>query len=157
VLAEGTYTRERFGNLKLNIDRRGSLRLNPKLAETEKLPPYIETTMKISEIREEGGPVTVKGLITATPNIREVVTARDEKVTVASFELADETGKIRVSAWRKLAEVAKDLVAGTQIEIKNAYAKKRFTDQLELTTRSFTTVEVLSKRGHNHPKVVNEQ
>lgn len=157
VLAEGTYTRERFGNLKLNIDRRGSLRLNPKLAETEKLPPYIETTMKISEIREEGGPVTVKGLITATPNIREVVTARDEKVTVASFELADETGKIRVSAWRKLAEVAKDLVAGTQIEIKNAYAKKGFTDQLELTTRSFTTVEVLSKRGHNHPKVVNEQ
>jgi hypothetical protein len=60
VLAEGAYTRERFGNLKLNIDRRGSLRLNPKLAETEKLPPYEETTMKISEVKEEGGPVTVK-------------------------------------------------------------------------------------------------
>lgn len=157
VLAEGTYTRERFGNLKLNMGRRGNLRLNPKLAEIEKLPPYEETTMKISEIREEDGPVTVKGTITATPNVREVVTARDEKVTVVSFELADDTGKIRVSAWRKLAEVTKDFVAGTQIEIKNAYAKKGFTDQLELTTRSFTTVEVLSKHGHNHPKVVNEQ
>ncbi len=157
MLAEGAYTRERFGNLKLNIGKRGSLRLNPRLAETEKLPPYEETTIKISEIREEGGPVTVKGTITATPNIREVVTARDEKVTVASFELADDTGKIRVSAWRKLAEVTKDLVAGTQIEIKNAYAKKDFTDQLELTTRSFTSIEVLSKRGHNNPKVVDEQ
>ncbi len=157
VLVEGAYTRERFGNLKLNLSRRGSLRLNPRLAETEKLPPYKETTMKISEVKEEGGPVTVKGTITATPDIREVVTARDEKVTVASFELADDTGKIRVSAWRKLAEVAKDFVAGTQIEIKNAYAKKGFTDQLELTTRSFTTVEVLSKHGHSHPKVVNEQ
>jgi replication factor A1 len=156
VLAEGTYTRERFGNLKLNMGRRGNLRLNPKLAEIEKLPPYEETAMKISEIRE-GGPVTVKGTITATPDVREIVTARDEKVTVVSFELADDTGKIRVSAWRKLAEVAKDFVAGTQIEIKNAYAKKGFTDQLELTTRSFTTVEVLSKHGHNHPKVVNEQ
>jgi len=157
VLAEGAYMRERFGNLKLNIGRRGSLRQNPKLAETEKLPPYEETTMKISEIREEGGPVTVKGTITANPNIMEVVTAKDEKVTVASFELEDDTGKIRVSAWRKLAEAAKDLVAGTQIEIKNAYAKKGFTDQLELTTRSFTTIEVLSKRGHNHPRVVNKQ
>jgi replication factor A1 len=157
VWAEGAYTRERFRNLKLNIGRRGSLRLNPKLADTEKLPPYEETTIKISEIKEEGGPVTVKGTITATPNIREVVTARDEKVTVASFELADDTGKIRVSAWRKLAEVAKDLAAGTQIEIKNAYTKKGFTDQLELTTRSFTSIEVLSKRGHNHPKVVNKQ
>jgi len=157
VLAEGAYTRERFRNLKLNIGRRGSLRLNPKLADTEKLPPYEETTMKISEIKEEGGPVTVKGTITATPDIREVVTARDEKVTVTSFELADDTGKIRVSAWRKLSEVTKDLMAGTQIEIKNAYTKKGFTDQLELTTRSFTSIEVLSKRGHNHPKVVNEQ
>jgi len=157
VLAEGAYTRERFRNLKLNIGRRGSLRLNPKLADTEKLPPYEETTIKISEIKEEGGPVTVKGTITATPNIREVVTARDEKVTVTSFELADDTGKIRVSAWRKLAEVAKDLAAGTQIEIKNAYTKKGFTDQLELTTMSFTSIEVLSKRGHNHPKVVNKQ
>ena len=146
VLAEGAYTRERFGSLKLNIGKRGSLRLNPNLADTEKLPPYEETTMKISEIKEESGLVTVKGMITATPNIREVVTARDEKVTVTSFELADDTGKIRVSAWRKLAEIAKDLATGTQIEIKNAYAKKGFTDQLELTTRSFTTIEVLSKR-----------
>jgi replication factor A1 len=153
VLAEGTYTRERFGNLKLNMGRRGNLRVNPKLAEIKKLPPYEETTMKISEIIEGDDPVTVKGKITATPNIREVVTARDEKVTVVSFELTDETGKIKVSAWRKLAEVTKDFVAGTQIKIKNAYAKKGFTDQLELTTRSFTTVEVLSKHGHNHPRL----
>jgi len=155
VLAEGTYTRERFGNPKLNMGRRGNLRLNPKLAETEKLPPYEETTMKISEIREEDSPITVKGTIIATPNVREVVTARDEKITVASFELADDTGKIRVSAWRKLAELTKDFVVGTQIEIKNACTKKGFTDQLELTTRSFTTVEVLSKHGHNNTNIVN--
>ncbi|RLI45252.1 hypothetical protein DRO69_05660, partial [Candidatus Bathyarchaeota archaeon] len=145
VLIEGAYTRERFGNLRLNIGRRGRLKLNPRLAEAEKLPPYEEMTKKISEIREEDGPVTVKGTIIAAPNVREVVTAREERVTVASFELADDTGKIRVSAWRKLAEIARDFAAGTWIEIKNAYVKKGFTGELELTTRSFTTIEVLSK------------
>ena len=144
VLAEGAYTRERFGRVNLNIGRRGTLSLNPELAEAKKLPPYEEATVKIAEVKE-GGPFTVRGTVAETPTIREVVTARDEKVKVASFELTDDTGKIRVSAWRRLADFVKDLTAGTQIEIKNAYAKKGFGDQLELTTRTFTSVEVLSK------------
>jgi len=144
VLAEEAYTRERFGGINLNIGRRGTLSLNPGLTEAVKLPPYEEVTVKIAEIKE-GDPFTIRGTIAETPMVREVVTARDEKITVASFEFADDTGKIRVSAWRKLADFVKDLTAGTQIEIKNAYAKKGFRDQLELTTRTFTSVEVLSK------------
>lgn len=57
VLVEGAYTRERFGNLRVNIGRRGNLRVNPRLAEAEKLPSYEEMTKKISEIRERDGPV----------------------------------------------------------------------------------------------------
>jgi len=144
VLVEGAYTRERFGKVKLNIGRRGTLSLNPKLAEAEKLPPYEEVTAKIAETKE-GGPFTIRGTVAESPTIREVVTARGQKAIVASFELTDETGKVRVSAWRRLADFVKDLPAGTQIEIKNVYAKKGFGDQLELTTRAFTSIEVLSK------------
>jgi len=148
VLAEGAYTRERFGRINLNIGRRGTLSLNPRLAEAERLPPYEEAIVKIAEVKE-GGPFTVRGTVAETPTIREVVTARDERVKVASFELTDDTGKIKVSAWRRMADFVKDLTAGTQIEIKNAYAKKGFGDQLELTTRTFTYLEVLSK-PENH-------
>jgi len=76
--------------------------------------------------------------------VREVVTSRNEKVAVASFELRDDTGKIVVSAWRKLAEVAKGLAVGTRIRIKNAYARKGLADQLELTSRSFTSIDLLT-------------
>ncbi len=144
VLTKGAYTRERFGRINLNIGRRGTLSLNPELAEAKKLPPYEEVTVKIAEVKE-GGPFTVRGTVAEAPTIREVVTARGEKVKVASFELTDDTGKIGVSAWRRLADFVKDLTTGTQIEIKNAYAKKGFGDLLELTTRTFTSVEVLSK------------
>jgi len=143
VLAEEAYTRERFGIINLNIGKRGTLNLNPYLADAKRLPPHEETAVKIAEVKE-GGPFTVRGTVADTPTTRQV-TARDEKITVASFELTDDTGKIRVSAWRRLADLVKHLTTGTQIEIKNAYAKKGFGDQLELTTRTFTSVEVLSK------------
>ena len=141
VLAQGAYTRERFGKLNLNIGRLGTLILNPKITGVDKLPPYEEARTKIAEIKEEGGPVTVEGIVASTPTMREVVTSRDEKVAVVSFDLKDDTGIIVVSAWRRLAETAKDLTIGTRIMVKNAYVRKAFRDQLELTSRMFTSIK----------------
>jgi len=100
----------------------------------------------VSDIKEEGGPITVEGVVVTTPKTTQVITVRNEKVTVTSFDLEDNTGKIRVSVWRKLTEVVKDTGAGTLIRINNAYVKKGFADQLELTSRRCTSIEILSKR-----------
>jgi replication factor A1 len=144
ILAEAAYTRERSGSVTLNIGRRGNLVLNPKSVKGKKIPPHKEVTFKIVELKE-GGPFTVRGTVAEPPTIREVVTARGEKVTVASFKLTDETGTIEVSVWRKLVDSVKDLTVGTQIEIKNAYAKRGFGGQLRLTTRRFTSVNIPSE------------
>jgi len=152
LLATGSYTRERLGKIDLNVGKQGLLALNPAVTEVEKLPPYVEEKVKIAEIKEEGGPVTLEGTVTTTPTIREVVTSQEEKVTVASFELTDDTGKIRVSVWRKLANIVKDLSAGTRIKIKNAYIKRGFSNQLELTSRMLTSIEILSKPEESSTK-----
>jgi len=129
------YTREgRNGRLELHLSERGDLQI---------LSPE-EEKVKLVEIKTEGGPITVEGTIASPPDRREV-TVRDEKVAVASFDLSDETGKIRVSLWRKLADTAKDFKVGMRIRVKNAYVRKGFGDQLELTSRSATSVEVLPK------------
>lgn len=141
VLAQGAYTRERFGRLSLNIGRLGTATINPKVTGVDKLPPYEEESTRISEMKEEGGPITTTGIVASTPTTRNVVTSRNEKVTVVSFDLKDDTGIIGFSAWRKLAETAKDLTVGTKIEIRNAYVTKGFGDQLELTSRMFTSIE----------------
>jgi len=129
------YTREgRNGKLELHLSERGNLQvLSPK-----------EEKVKVVEIKTEGGPITIEGIIATTPDRREV-TIKTEKIAVTSFDLSDETGKIRVSLWRKLANTVKDFNVGTKIRIRNAYVKKGFGDQLELTSRSATSVEVLSK------------
>jgi len=104
-----------------------------------------ETVRKIADVKNEGGPFTIEATVATTPNVREVTTAQNEKVLVASFDLADDTGKIRVSLWRKHAELGKELSVGTRVRIKNAYAKKGFSDLLELVSRTSTTVEIVSK------------
>lgn len=146
VLVEKAYTRERFEETNLNFGKRGTLTVNPEVAEAEKLPSLEdEKITPIAEVTQVGGPVTLEGTLETAPNIREVTTSRGETVAVASFELADDTGKIRVSAWRNLVEAVMDLLPGTRIKIKNAYVRRGLADQLELTSRMLTSIEPVSK------------
>ena len=140
------YVREGLdGKLELHVGSRGDIQISLDAVET-KYPSITLWIKKVAEIKEEGGPITVEGTIATTPTVREVVTSRNEKVAVASFELRDDTGKIGVSAWRKLAEVVKKLAVGTRIKIKNAYVRKGFADRFELTSRSFTSIDILTEK-----------
>jgi len=139
------YVREGLdGRLELHVGSRGNIQISSPDATETKYPPIMRWTKKVGDIKE-GGPITVEGTVLTTPSVRQVVTSRNEEVEVASFELGDDTGKIQVSAWRDLAQVLKCVAAGTRIKMKNAYARKGFGDQLELTTRSFTSIDVLTE------------
>ncbi|UCE57711.1 MAG: hypothetical protein JSW19_00470 [Candidatus Bathyarchaeota archaeon] len=140
------YVREGLdGKLELHMGSRGDIQTSLPEAEDDKYPPATLRIRKVAEIKEEGGPITVEGIISTTPAVREVVTSRNEKVKVASFELRDDNGRIGVSAWRKLAEIAEELAVGTRIKIRNVFVRTSFADQLELTSRSFTSIEVLTE------------
>ncbi len=144
------YVREGLdGKLELHVGSRGDLQVSLPSVVESRYPPITQfiKKIKVAAIKEEGGPVIVEGTVTTAPVVREVVTSRNEKIKVASFELGDDTGKIWVSAWRKLAEVVKDLTVGTRIEIRNAYVRKGFADQLELTSRALTSIEILTETG----------
>jgi ssDNA-binding replication factor A large subunit len=147
LLVQGAYTRKRYGILTLNIGNRGSVALNPEMPAVDKLPPFEEEVTKIAEITKEGGPITVEGIVASTPTVSEVATSKGEQVLVVTFDLEDDTGTIRASAWRRLAEIAKDLTAGTKIQIKNTYARRGFENRLELTSRMFTSIERTPKAG----------
>jgi replication factor A1 len=158
VLVKGAYTRQRFGKLELNLGTKGTITLNPLLAEAEKLPPYEpKKTKKIVDIKEEGGPFTIEATVASTPELREVTTSRNEKVKVTSFSVSDNTGKISVSLWREHAETAKNLPLGTRILFKNIYAKRGFANQLELTTRASTKIEILSNSKSKLENMTNKR
>jgi replication factor A1 len=132
------------GRIELHVEN--ATQIEKLEGQTLQLPLLVtsESTLKISDLKEEGGPFTIEATVATDPNIREV-TVQNEKVLVASFDLTDDTGKIRMSLWRKHAELGKELLVGTRIKVKNAYAKRGFSNLLELTSRTTTTIEIVSK------------
>jgi replication factor A1 len=143
----------RIMNAKVRAQPDGRIELHVENAtQIEKLPgqtipqPLLagEATRKIAELKEEGGPFTVEATVASAPEIREVTTFQQEKVLLASFDVEDDTGRIRVTLWRKQAEQAKNLQAGTRIRLVNIYTKKGFSNLLELTSRNPTAIEKLS-------------
>ncbi len=143
-VSHGYVVEGRDGKLELHVGLRGAVKIFPPDFMEGKYPPLkrFVKNLKVSEIKDEGGPFIVEGTVATTPIVRDVVTSRNEEIAVASFELSDETGKIMVSAWRRLAELVKDLTVGTRIKIKNVYVRRNFRDQLELTSRTFTSIEI---------------
>ncbi|MCJ7614095.1 OB-fold nucleic acid binding domain-containing protein [Candidatus Bathyarchaeota archaeon] len=128
------YVREGLdGKPELHLGDKGNVKI------------LVEATKKLAEITETGGPITVEGTVATAPEFREVTTSKDEKVAVASFQLSDSTGKLQVSAWRKMAEDVKGLTVGTRIKMKNVYAKKGYENRLELSSRYSTIIEVLTE------------
>jgi len=136
----------RIMDARVKEDASGQIEIHTKdTTQIERLPFYEEKITAIADLKEEGGPITVEGILETAPLVREVITTRGERVAVASFEIADKTGKIRVSVWRKLVDVVKDLLPGTRIKIRNAYVKRGLSNQLELTSRMLTAIEILPK------------
>ena len=134
------------GGVELHVDNRTQIQiLTEKPPHLTRLPTSYSSLTKIAEIKQNTEPINVEGKIETEPTIREVTTSQGEKVMVASFQLSDETGKIWVSVWRRLVDVVKALDAGDHIKIKNAYVTRGFSDRLELTSRSSTSIEVLDK------------
>jgi replication factor A1 len=110
-----------------------------------------EAIRRITELTE-GGSFTVEATLATNPIVKEVVTQRGEAVLVASFNLMDETGTIGVSLWRKHAELARNWTTGTRIRMTGVYVKKGFSSPLELTSRTATSIQVISK-----PESVNTE
>jgi replication factor A1 len=102
-----------------------------------------EPATKIASLSEDLKNVSVKGEVSTEPVIREVITSKGETVKLAVFELKDDTGTIRVSAWRKHAEASAKLKVGDKVLLASVYVKKGFGDNLELSTRNATVITVL--------------
>jgi replication factor A1 len=102
---------------------------------------------KITDLREGLVQVNVEGEVITRPVVREVKTAKGELVKLAVFELRDESGRIWVSAWRKHAEKVSVLSLGDRVTVKNAYARRGFSDELEISTSERTSIVFLSKEA----------
>ncbi|MHA1105839.1 MAG: OB-fold nucleic acid binding domain-containing protein, partial [Promethearchaeota archaeon] len=70
--------------------------------QEEKIKPKI--TKAIKDLENLENTASFKGVITSIRDIRKVTLKSGEDVSVIDFEVSDNTGSIRVTAWRDIAE-----------------------------------------------------
>ncbi len=118
------------GDLELHVDSSAYVKL-------EEIPKRI---LKIVNVCEDSGDITVEGEVASLPVCREVKTFKDELVKLTAFDLKDETGLLRVTAWREHADSTCKLLIGDKIVLENVYAKVGYNGKIELSTRATTVV-----------------
>jgi len=131
------------GRIELHVE--SSSQIEKTAGQATPIITVKEITHKIADLKTEGGPFNIEATVASPPTAKDVTTSRGEKVLLTTFDLADETGKIGVTMWRKQAELTRDLAVGTQIKIRSIYVKRGFSNLMELASRSSTTIEIISK------------
>jgi replication factor A1 len=150
ISVKGAYTREYQGRVQVNFGNRVSIKKEDPATigdiQVAAAPPKVVT---VGELREGLGYVEVKGRILAVEP-REIV-AKGEAKKIFSGVVADETGKIRFTAWTDFK-----LKEGEVVRISKATVKSwRGIPQLSFDERSdlirvkekFPSAEELQKSG----------
>ena len=119
------------GGVEVHVDSNTFTDIQPAMLHTTKIACLAENQI-----------VDVEGTVSAVRESKEVTTSKGETIKLAAFDLKDESGTVRVSAWREQAEALKDIKIGDKLHLENVFVKKGFGGKLELSSRSATVVSI---------------
>ncbi|MDR0198221.1 MAG: single-stranded DNA-binding protein [Methanomassiliicoccaceae archaeon] len=146
---KNAYTKKWNEKLQINFGERSIAEVSDKPIQLPERSISHSSEVKISELCEGKGDVTVMGKILSVET--KTITSRGETKTVFTGYIADDTGKVQFTAWNDVG-----LKADETICAKNAYVKAwrgvpqlNFGDQCEISRVDGMFSEVrsgLSKR-----------
>lgn len=128
-------------NAKVKKSRSGALELHVDDSANIEFSNCLEGVVSVKDLRVGMRVACVEGRVASKPMVRIVTVRGGERVSVASFELEDDSGRVWVSAWRKHAEEVEGLAVDTRVRLKDVYVRRGFGDQLEINTRASTEIE----------------
>ena len=131
-----------LGNAKVKETQNGTIEVHVDFTSFISVQVATPQLTKIANLTENQI-ADVEGVVSTVPENKEVNTSKGETVKLTVFELKDESGTVRVSAWRQHAEALSELKIGEKLFLENAYVKKGFGDKMELSTRSATAVSIM--------------
>ena len=105
--------------------------------------------LMISKISPGLRNLTVEAIIVSNFGVRNVNLKNGSVVKVSEIILKDDTGEIKLSAWREHAEMISQFPSGARIKLKNVTSKQGFREASELTTTNSTIIELIPSENHN--------
>jgi len=140
VLIEDASSRERLGEVSINVGKTGVVSRHPT-HQTEKLEP---TPKRIADL-PPSGIFIVEGKLTTQPSLRQVQTSRGDTVDLAEANLTDDSGECRAVFWRDLAKQLAALKQGTNVKVFGVHPRPGFKGGIELSSGPMTYFEIASE------------
>ena len=136
------YTRERRGEIEVNVGRRSQIYLEPLDAVAGDYP-HVESFFRAPADIHGAGSVNLVGVVVDKYPV-STFTRRDGSVgKVTRLVLEEGGGRINVVLWDDRVDELGDVKAGTRIRLVNASARVRTDRSLEVHVTWATAVEVL--------------
>jgi replication factor A1 len=139
---KNAYTRMGLRGVEVHVGSDGILeKMGP-------LPGFkvLDLKRKVKDLKEGDRYITLEGIVLTTPEARSVNTTKGE-IKVASFMLGDDTGSIRASVWRELADECEKLEAGAVVRLTHLYVRRGLSGELEASTTKFSELIVIEAEG----------
>ncbi len=137
-IVKNAYTRMGLREVEVHVGSDGILEKRGDFPDFK----VLDLKRKVKDLREGDRYVTLEGIVLTTPETRGVNTAKEE-VKVASFMLGDDTGSIRTSVWRGLAEKCEKLEAGAVVRLTHLYIRRGLSGELEASTTKFSELIII--------------
>ena len=130
-----------LGNAKVKENKNGGIEVHVDFTSFVNVQAAATHCTKIGSLAENLS-ANVEGTVSAILECKEVTTGKGETVKLMVFEIKDDSGAVKVSAWRQHAEALSVLKVGDRLCLENAYVKKGFGGKMELSTRNATVASV---------------
>jgi len=138
------YTRERFGEVELNVGRRSMIYLEPLDAVEEDYPPLESFFQQPGEIKRVG-PTNLTGVVVDRTSPSVFIREDGSEGRVARLTLAGGGGRITLVLWDDWVDRLGDVEEGTRIRVVRGRVRRRVDGSLEVHLAGDSDVQILER------------
>src|SRR5919112_1823498 len=114
------------------------------LNEDKDIPLSTSLESKIKDIELSNKIFFIEAIILQPPNTMEINTKAGETISVTDTIIGDDTGEIRLVAWRDSSNLLKGFNIGERVKIKSAFATTNKEGKIELTLKPYSSITKIS-------------
>ena len=112
--------------------------------EDKNIPLSTSLDTKIKNVEMSNKPYFIEAIILQSPNTMDINTKSGETVSVTDTIIGDDTGEIRLVAWRETSNLLKNFNIGERIKVTAVAATTNKDGKVELTLKHYSKILKIS-------------
>lgn len=114
------------------------------LNEDNNIPLSASLETKIKNIEVSNKVYIIEAIVLQSPNTMDINTKSGETIAVTDTIIGDDTGEIRLVAWRETSNILRSFNIGERVKIKAVTATTNKEGKIELTLKPYSNISKIS-------------